>query len=185
MKSHTDLKIKRSYNQIIDDRLWPGHGISPDPMASVRHQAIYAVLSVLPDDSYSKLVEMVDGFHWFIPRYELLGQVFPFVADYQPPSEGSMKYADVARVLYLSPSLEKTSFRITMAVIAHELAHLVLGHKVYTSGEEYPKQESEAWELVDKWGFEKEAKLHEAQSKRRDTLQRKSIEKIRVRAKKS
>ncbi len=73
-----------------------------------------------------------------------------------------------AKVLYLSPCLEHLSFRTTLAVVAHELAHLALGHKVFTR-EEYNAQEEEAWSLASKWGFEEEVKYHRANIKRFQT----------------
>lgn len=66
--------------------------------------------------------------------------------------------------------LECTAFDIVVAAVAHELAHILLEHKIFTSTQEqYDAQENEVFDRICKWGFSKEAKKHRAYSKQRDT----------------
>jgi len=46
--------------------------------------------------------------------------------------------------------------RNCIAAIAQELAHIFAGHKTSCPPDVYEKQEEEAWQLVQKWGFDKE-----------------------------
>jgi len=72
-----------------------------------------------------------------------------------------------AAVLYLSPILERRSFDLAVASVAHELAHIALKHNLHT-GEEYDKQEREAWALIMQWGFTDEERRHRAYRKAMD-----------------
>ena len=45
--------------------------------------------------------------------------------------------------------------RNCIAAIAHELAHIFAGHKTSCPPDVDEKQEEEAWQLVQKWGFDK------------------------------
>jgi hypothetical protein len=65
-------------------------------------------------------------------------------------------------VLYLSPMLERRAYGFVIACVAHELAHIALGHSVFQTAKENPAQEAAAWKLVDAWGFADEAKQHTA-----------------------
>ena len=57
--------------------------------------------------------------------------------------------------------LERASRDVIVAIVAHELAHIVLGHNLFTK-DEYDQQEQEAFELICDWGFEREARKHQA-----------------------
>jgi hypothetical protein len=48
--------------------------------------------------------------------------------------------------------MERLSFDINIAIIGHEVAHIVLRHNLFP-GMEFPEQEQAAWELVKEWGF--------------------------------
>ena len=150
----------RQFERVLNDCLWPSRdGLSPNPEQSVRHYAIYDVLCSLPEEGYQKLVEKVEFFFWHIPWHRVGGEVMPFPATVTGEQLGDESIIDHSVVLYLSPRLETSCYDSVVAVIAHELAHIVLGHKLFI-GEGYDDQENEAWELVEKWGFGREARKH-------------------------
>lgn len=76
-----------------------------------------------------------------------------------------------AAVLYLSPMLEEKPKDIVVAVVAHELAHIVLGHRLhFLTPDEDDRQEQEVRRRILKWGFEKEERKHAALCKQRDSM---------------
>ena len=84
-----------------------------------------------------------------------------------------------AVVLYLSPRLERVGWNIIVACVAHELAHLCLKHRLVPGGKKaYDAQEEEAWALVAKWGFGKEAAMHEARAKQIETARQNFVRRI-------
>jgi hypothetical protein len=56
--------------------------------------------------------------------------------------------------------LEEIDLDIAVAVVAHELAHILLGHKIRVDRETYEIQEKSAWNKVVEWRFTKEEKKH-------------------------
>ena len=151
----------RSFEQLVDDCLFPYQGLNQDPEENIRFQAVAEVLSRIPEKDYQKLTMMIDDFMWFIPPDWSGARIHPFPCTVK--EQGVKPYA---KVLYLSPCLERRAFDIVVATIAHELAHLVLSHKLFTNPELYDNQEAAAWELVRKWGFDREEKKHAASWKR-------------------
>jgi len=123
---------------------------------SRRYEGITEVLRRIPQDDYEKLLIKKDTFRWFIPPKDQFGlvQTFEITHDNKKLKSGHMR-REQAQIIYLSPELEKLETDISIAVIAHELAHVFFEHE-----ETY--QEKEAWELVHKWGFEKELKKYKA-----------------------
>lgn len=151
----------RQFQKILGDGLWPPKdGISPNPEQSVRHKAIYEVLCSLPEEGYQKLIEKVELFNWYIPSHRVGGEVMPFPVTMTGEQLENDSFMDLSIVLYLSPRLEAACYDSVFAVVAHELAHLVLDHKLFIR-EGYDDQEKEAWELVAKWGFGREARKHQ------------------------
>ncbi len=66
----------------------------------------------------------------------------------------------------MSPSLENERLGKSVAVVARELAHIVLKHNlVVKNKEEYINQEESIFCLLCDWGFEKETKRHLADMK--------------------
>jgi hypothetical protein len=125
--------------------------------------AILKVLCCLPDDAYKRLCNLfTDKYSWYIPHYEQLGEVRPFVATDEGDgaiAEGStLVWAPSANVLYLSPLLEQRASSTVESVVAHELAHVALEHCLYNDPEVYDRQEEEAWELAKTWGFVEQVK---------------------------
>jgi hypothetical protein len=169
----------RDIETIWNDGLWPFEGglNYPDPDQSVRHRAIYEVLSRIPDPDYQGLVKLVDSFQWFIPHRDCNGQVHPFGVGNAVTEKSGTLLIGYVKVLYLSPMLERLSLGAAVAVVAHELAHIRLRHKLWAALE-YDTQEQEAWELASKWGFEKEVRHRRAAHKRRDTMEKALVEKL-------
>lgn len=144
----------RSRQDAVDSPLWPNQGSAPDPDATKRHAAIAEVLTTIPPDAWDRLEGLANKFSWFIPPSSEDASVRPFsvteIGDEK--DEMSVRYA---AALYVSPLLESRSFSFSVACIAHELAHIALGHHLFVVGEKYEKQELEAWNLVREWGFHK------------------------------
>jgi hypothetical protein len=135
-----------------------------DPFQSQRHLAIAHVLCSIPPGDYQKLVDLDDSFLWFIPHFLAYGKVEPFPITIDE-GEDSLK-APYAKVLYLSPRLERAAWDITVATVAHELAHIILEHDLFPYAEGYDAQEEAASLRICEWGFEREAKKHKALRKR-------------------
>lgn len=172
----------RDPETVIHGGAFPYMGLCPDVEGSARLMAILKVLCCLPDDAYKRLCNsFTDKYSWYIPHYEQLAEVHPFVATDEGGgaiADGStLVWAPSANVLYLSPRLEEYSRSINIAVVAHELAHVYLDHKLFNSSdEEYAAQEDEAWRKVAEWGFGREAAQHKAMYKARETRERKWLE---------
>ena len=155
----------RSLQELSESMLTlPGMGLGGyDPFQSQRHLAVAHVLCSIPPGDYQQLVDLDDSFLWFIPHFLTYGQVEPFPSTVDE-GEDSPK-APYAKVLYLSPRLERAAWDITVSTVAHELAHIILEHELF-SLEGYDAQEEAAWLRSCEWGFEREAKKHKALRKR-------------------
>src|SRR5262249_41730962 len=127
---------------------------------TLRHRAVDEVLCRIPEEDYQKLCGLIGDFLWFIPRDEdNYGEIKPFPVTVEPPQDANLR--PYAKVLYLSPTLEKRPPALVVAVVAHELAHLVLSHRLHNKDRaSYDKQEAEAWERACSWGFEQEVQVH-------------------------
>lgn len=181
-KSHrrkTSSQKKAPYIRTVTKAMeldWMPHwGISPD-LYQKRNAAVLEVACRLSDDVVETLDSKTDSFYWFIPQVGNLAGLFPFPITHDNSEEEAELEAEslfverYSKVLYLSPNLERTSFAIAVASVAHELAHIVLDHP--TAGVpkkgSYWANEKAAWELVDSWGFSREAKKHANLYKRRE-----------------
>jgi len=185
----------RSRDTLEEDVVVPREWFFGFQSGSIRHAAIEEVLRRIPDADYAVLVDDPQSFEWFVPSYESLASTQPFAPGYQhPPDErqtvhvkvgtpkgmkpeaistGGIPYPKMARVVYLSPRLEKSAFDIAVAVVAHEVAHIVLDHRLIAPVDLYATQEKEVYDKICEWGFEREARKHWAMCKRRDTLEEK------------
>lgn len=149
----------RDPETVIHGGAFPYMGLSPDVEGSARLMAILKVLRCLPDDAYKRLCNLfTDKYSWYIPHYEQLAEVRPFVATDErgeplDAENGELIWAPSANVLYLSPLLEQRASSTVEAVVAHELAHVALEHCLYNDPEVYDRQEKEAWALAKTWGF--------------------------------
>jgi len=161
-------KNKRTEAEVLELTWIPGSlHVGPDDR---RYEAIIEVALRLPNDAVATLEEKADSFHWFIPGDGFLAGVFPFPLSYEGPLlEGKAKLRErYAKVLYLSPELETKGFGIIVCSIAHELAHICLGHNPVGSPPKlYRANEKAAWKQVAVWGFGREAREHEQFYKQR------------------
>jgi hypothetical protein len=157
-------QIVVNYERSIEDvviggaLVFPFQGLSPD-IGEPKNAAIIEVLRRIPEADFQRLDEKVDTFEWYLPTYEQLAEVRPFFCTHpeEPPEEGKLTMKSYARVLYLSPLLVDVAKDVAVAVVAHELAHILLDHELINSSREtYDHQEDEAWNLARQWGFAKE-----------------------------
>jgi len=168
---------KPQYNRTVDEVLefiWLPHwGISPD-LYQKRNAAIIEVACRLPNDVVETLEAKADSFYWFLPQERALAGLYPFPITFEEFQEEDEPENNIlkrcSKVLFLSTNLEKTSFAVAVASVAHELAHIILDHP--TAGVPKPRiywaNEKAAWKLVDSWGFGREAKKHDNLYKRRE-----------------
>jgi len=182
MMAETKIDTKvyhRDVEQLIKDFLWPRCGLFDPYYAPQRLQAIAKVLCRLPEHDYEKLRAVEDTFTWFIPHYYSHGWIEPvFATIFEEMTDSpGIEYLPYTKLLYLSPRLEEAAWDIVVAVVGHELAHLVLGHKAMGIKEgEYAVQEQAAFDLLCEWGFDLEAKKLRAMHKRRETMLHKFLE---------
>jgi len=177
MAKNCERTMRRNTNAVVEDLLFPGG--DPDVTAtSRRHEAIYEILTTMPDESYNSLKERADTFDWFIPDALSRGRIERWHARVYPKKKtiGRFKEVPYADILYLSPQLETAAWDIVLAVVAHELAHLAQNHQVICDADLYKKQEQEAWELVRRWGYAQQVKKLNAVHVRRDTVEKREIE---------
>lgn len=171
----------RTLDDVANDMLWPEYGLGgPDPEQSTRHAALAEVLCTIPEDDYRKLVSKADSFRWFIPDNMVLGMNCPFHATVFPEEEpGSLlQEMPYVHLIYLSPVLERRARDTAVAVVAHELAHVILGHSLRTREEQYQDQEEAVFRSICVWGFEAEAKKHRALWKRLETMEESAVRKL-------
>ena len=163
-------KFVRSPEDIENSDLWSFRGELSDLIfESRRYRAIATVLMRLAPDEYLRVQRVATAFDWFIPDEREHGKVQPFRATKSVAGlaevRGRIKTVErwEAAVLYLSPMLERRSLGFVAATVAHELAHLALGHRIrHLQVDEYKRQEREAWALVKQWGFDREVRIYEA-----------------------
>jgi hypothetical protein len=164
----------RSLAVIADNGVWPYQGLGgPDPEASRRHQALAHVLCSMPEEDYQQLTEVINRFSWFIPDERIYGMVYPFPAALREDVEG---WAPHAQVIYFNPALERAAWSIILATVSHEIAHVVLGHQLWThTPGAYSQQEEEAWNRICTWGYAREATQHKAMWARRHAREQRLI----------
>jgi len=173
---------KRTLHDVSVDNLYPPSpfgGLSdPDPeREGTRYQAIAHILTTMPDESYEKLKGMSSAFIWYIPDRDLFGQIYPVPTAGMTVQHSEHLSFEYTPILYLSPLLEKTAWDIVLASVGHELAHLILAHKLLAFDEEEErKQEEEADNLVCRWGYEKQIKKHRATARMLWTKQQRKME---------
>ncbi len=150
-------RLQRSERQLWKDSLRPDLRQKTNyvDVGCIRCMAAVIVLRCIPEDDYAKLKAVATSFVWFIPNDRVQGAVGTFPITVQERRGKSTR--PCAQILYLSPSLEDMDFEITLALVAHEIAHLTLGHVL--SGKSTNKvHEDAAWNLACRWGFEREVK---------------------------
>lgn len=112
-----------------------------------REGAIKLVLEKMPEQMAERLYEIVRDrpVWWFYPD-----------AGY----DGLVKELPQGAVIYLSPGLELRSKEAVIGAVAHEIAHVVLGHLDWPPEEVGEQTEDEANEAVKAWGFNEELAAH-------------------------
>ena len=157
---------QRSESEVLSSTVWPKS--APDDKESQRHAAVADVLRRLPEADYRLLLEQSGRFRWFIPHWAEYGRVHRFRATdaaSRPDPSGTPEPS--ARVFYLSATLERASWPVAVAVVAHGLAHIVLDHEPEVDAGAREAQDEAAWRLVVGWGFASPTALHRAWPRRR------------------
>ena len=150
------MEKQRDFYKLAEDGLWPWFDLDKG-LDTRRGDALHLVLTIMPEEHYQIIKSKIEDFQWYLPHEDMGGEIFPTFSKC---------------VLYLSPLLEKKAKDISVAVVAHELAHLTLGHKLLTSSEADKKQEKEADQRVCEWGFEKMLKKIRVTPKRAKTREK-------------
>ncbi|MCO6454056.1 MAG: methyltransferase domain-containing protein [Pirellulaceae bacterium] len=147
----------RQREQCQADGVWPAPAtVREAGQASRRLRAIEDVLCRLPDEPYAVLCRRAGRLRWYVPHASVLGQVFPGA-----PRAARGDSAPAAFV-YLAPELERQSAAVNRAVVAHELAHVILGHRLEDLDQPArDSQERAARQAVDDWGFKGENRVAE------------------------
>ena len=117
-----------------------------------RFEAVLDILRRLPEDGLLQLDRMVDEYYWFVPHPGVGGQVYPFPASKIVSDLGEVEIVPIAKVLYLSPTLENRAIDVVIANIVHELAHIYLEHEIF-GDLDYHSQENDVFEQICDWGF--------------------------------
>jgi len=162
-KKRVRNKYLRTCDEVEENRSMHYFGLGDQPGFDIRQNAIKEVFRRIPENDYKEL-DKIGGeyeFQWYVPRPNYLGGIIPCPVNVYDEKVGSTKLAPYAKVLFLSPILENEDFDIAVAVVAHELAHIVLRHRVNLADPKtYNAQEKAAWDQVIKWGFKKEERKH-------------------------
>lgn len=175
----------RSFDTLLEDCIWPGEGLYlEEEEMDRRHTALNYVLCRIPEEDYKRLADSIDDFRWFIPPVWNRGGVTIFkLTCHKKKIKGSkLKLPKSSKVLHLSALLERTALDIVVAIVAHELAHIVLEHDIFTkTPNQYDAQENEVFDRICKWGFSREAKKHRALGRQRDSKETALINKLKKR----
>ncbi|MEY2579807.1 MAG: hypothetical protein QOI49_2631 [Verrucomicrobiota bacterium] len=157
----------RDCSTLTDDCVLPGPGLCPEIPRDRRHAAIIEVLRKIPEKDYQSIVQQIDSIHRFVPETMSYGEVEAVVGKVEMQfMPGRPVLAN--RLVYFSPRLEDESDEVIIAVVAHELAHIILNHTlVPASIRKYDAQEKSAFARIRRWGFVKEARAHRQSLSRR------------------
>ena len=125
-------RYKRSLAQLGKDCILPIPRLIEVEAAvadgDMRLRALAHVLRVIPKRDYNRLVSRLDTFRFFIPDRDVSGLIDRFHANVYPEDDSAAP-RPYARVVYFSPTLENDTTDMLVAVVAHELAHIVLDHR--------------------------------------------------------
>jgi hypothetical protein len=158
----------RSLQEIQEEMSWQQGGLgAPDPERSCRDRAVAHVLCQMPESDYWQLAGLSRDFWFqlFVPKDPAFGKLEAF--DFHREGLYGTGERPRVRVLYLSPTLESLPWSIVVAVVAHELAHVVLRHEVPLPCAERDQKEREAWSLAETWGYKEEVRKTRAAYDRR------------------
>lgn len=131
---------RRPFEQIVNDYFYRIH---KEELRSEgrrnRITSLTVILGEIPEADYVKLRDQFREIEIFIPDEQIGAEVFHLKKN-------------TSTLLYLSPYLEKESLESCMAMIAHELGHILLNHHSQKAEDEIAMEE-EAWKVVEKWEF--------------------------------
>ncbi len=163
-KGTTMTSYQRDIHTLQEDVVLPGSGFDEALTLTRRFEAVVEVLRRLPEQPYQKLSASIDKFHWFIPYAGSYGWMQPFKATHPGHTicDGDQELGEtgpIAVVLYLDPILEtpELEWELVVATVAHELAHVILDHRLIIKDDVYNSQEKEVGEALPRWGFVGEA----------------------------
>lgn len=130
---------------------WGGHGgmffTCLDPLEARLAQAFRTVLLAIPDEDYEAFMAAQPAV-FCNPGVE--GEVGEFWSPVMPGEHhGKLRW------IYLSPSLGRRSDGQILSTVAHETAHIVLGHYEATKTPRGFQAESDTEALVVRWGFKR------------------------------
>ncbi|MGE3308994.1 MAG: methyltransferase domain-containing protein [Limisphaerales bacterium] len=162
-ESRRESRRYRELSDCVAAGLWPETSLVREVgWNSHRLTALEEVLCRLPPAVYARLRATVGRFDWFIPGEWVLGQVHPFRSTHREPG-AKPEVPTQARVVYLSPVLERQDSCLVAHVVVHELAHVILEHRLSgLDAEAYRRQEREARTAAVDWGFGAEVAAAEA-----------------------
>ena len=103
-------------------------------------KAIFRVMENIPSDEREILFDSVSFI--FAPEPSIEGSAYPVKEIADPGDERMM--------VYLAPQLERLSQKHVDQTVAHEFAHVVLGHSIKHGS---PSNEREADNKIQTWGF--------------------------------
>lgn len=145
----------RSTETVRSDGLWPVIDGDDLKELSIRLMALQDVLRRLPQAPYAALKEMPPQIQWHVDDRDRLGQMRP--PRYHLESGGGASPS----IVQLAEALERAPWPIVVTVVAHELAHVVLGHAPVADLNAQTNQEIASWNAVRQWGFGAEADVAE------------------------
>ena len=103
-------------------------------------KAVYEVLCAVPEDTWEVLERLAWRVHYVACSYVVKEHILPCSTEV------------VQTVVYLGGDLEQESYDIVLAEIAHEIAHVVLGHDALAIDTPITC-EFDACALATQWGF--------------------------------
>ena len=128
---------RRTFEAVLGEGLWPTGvtgGLSVDWQESRRHMAIAEVLTDIPDEDFDLLREQGYTFSWFIPLEWMRAEIRPIPSG---ATKGTgLTQMQYGKEVFLSPLLERAAWDVLVGLVAHELAHIALGHSLFP-GKEY------------------------------------------------
>jgi hypothetical protein len=83
----------------------------------------------------------------FAPTPDVWGRAYTWYQPANCPIERRVRF------IYLSPAMESRPRRYVNATVAHEFAHAIFGHEDAQPSDDLVKQDREADNLIQEWGY--------------------------------
>ena len=145
MYDNSDPPRYRSAESVRRQPSWPDVPCHARDAVRLRLSALEEVLCRMPPAPYEVLRESTLQWRWHVDGCWFGRAV---------PEESGL-------AIELADSLEHETWEIVVTVVAHELAHAVLGHSADADPQVQRMQEQQAWNELRRWGFAKEADVAE------------------------